>query len=132
MNNARALGKSKFRSRFKLRAEGLTYLKGKGLEEVMQHARNFLTTRLFSAHPKNDGKQTPMRGHPVFIAQHATAAYCRKCVAKWYGIPMGCPLVKAEQNQLLSNIRIWLEKQDEEAGTFCSRQPEPQQQELLL
>lgn len=34
----------------------------------------------------NDGKQTPMRGHPVFIAQHATATCCRECLKKWHNI----------------------------------------------
>ncbi len=30
-----------------------------------------------AAEPRNDGKQTPFRGHPVFTAQHATATCCR-------------------------------------------------------
>jgi hypothetical protein len=30
-----------------------------------------------------------MRGHPVFIAQHATATCCRGCLAKWHDIPAG-------------------------------------------
>jgi hypothetical protein len=30
-----------------------------------------------------------MRGHPVFIAQHATATCCRKCIQKWHGIEKG-------------------------------------------
>ncbi len=32
-------------------------------------------------------RQTPFRGHPVFIAQHATATCCRECLAKWHRIP---------------------------------------------
>ena len=34
-----------------------------------------------------DGKQTPMKNHPVFIAQHATATCCRGCLEKWHHIP---------------------------------------------
>ena len=126
------LAQSKFRSRFKLRGKDLSYLEEKGMEEVMYHARRFLATRLFPTHPENDGKQTPMRGHPVFIAQHATATCCRKCVAKWYGIPLGRPMSEMEQEQLLGVIRIWLEKQAEGSGTPHSRQAKAEQQELNL
>ena len=33
--------------------------------------------------------QTPMRGHPVFIAQHATATCCRECIRKWHKMQPG-------------------------------------------
>ncbi|HFE7615161.1 TPA: DUF4186 family protein [Salmonella enterica subsp. enterica serovar Newport] len=64
--------------------------------------------RLAPAHPANDGKQTPMRGHPVFIAQHATATCCRGCLAKWHQIPQGEPLSKAQQQYIVSVIHYWL------------------------
>ena len=67
------LAKSKFRSRFKLRAKDLVYLKEKGLDKIKSHACDFIRDRIAPSEPLNDGKQTPMRGHPVFIAQHATA-----------------------------------------------------------
>ncbi len=25
-----------------------------------------------------------MKGHPVFVAQHATATCCRECIRKWH------------------------------------------------
>ena len=111
-----ALARSKFRSRFKLRGKLLEYLAGKGMDEVMRHAKKFLEARLFPAQPANDGKQTPMRGHPVFIAQHATATCCRQCLAKWHGIPPGHSLSPAERDRVLLVIRTWLEKQVGEAG----------------
>ena len=37
----------------------------------------------------NDGKQTPTKGHPVFVAQHATATCCRECIRKWHKIQPG-------------------------------------------
>ncbi|SUH15716.1 putative cytoplasmic protein [Salmonella enterica subsp. enterica] len=57
---------------------------------------------------RNDGKQTPMRGHPVFIAQHATATCCRGCLAKWHQIPQGEPLSEAQQQYIVSVIHYWL------------------------
>ena len=40
---------------------------------IRQHAQDFIAKREAPAFIPNDGKQTPMKGHPVFIAQHATA-----------------------------------------------------------
>ena len=76
------LAKSKFRSKFKLRAKELEYMKDKGLDKIHSCARNFIRDRVAPAGPINDGKQTPMQGHPVFIAQHTTAACCCGCVEK--------------------------------------------------
>ncbi len=84
-----ALARSKFRSRFSLGAKERAYLAEKTLPVVLEHGRQFLVERLAPAQPRNDGRQTPMRGHPVFVAQHATATCCRGCLAKWHFIPQG-------------------------------------------
>ena len=62
------------------------YIQDKGIDTIRQHAVDFIKTRIEPQNPKNDGKQTPMRGHPVFVAQHATATCCRGCIQKWHGI----------------------------------------------
>ena len=67
------LSRSKFRSRFRLGGSERVYAMEKGRETIAVHARDFIATRIARAEPKNDGRQTPMRGHPVFVAQHATA-----------------------------------------------------------
>ena len=87
MNILDKLAKSKFRSKFKLRSKELEYIKDKGLEKIRSHAYDFIRDRVALAEPINDGKQTPMRGHPVFIAQHATATCCRGCIEKWHKFP---------------------------------------------
>ena len=87
MNILDKLAKSKFRSRFKLRAKELEYIKEKGLDTIYSHACDFIRDRVAPAEPVNDGKQTPMRGHLVFIAQHATATCCRGCIEKWHKFP---------------------------------------------
>ena len=81
------LAKSKFRSRFKLRAKELEYIKDKGLDKIHSHACDFIRDRVAPSEPVNDGKQTLMRGHPVFVAQHATATCCRSCKCKMAQIP---------------------------------------------
>jgi hypothetical protein len=105
------LCRSDFRSRFRLRGKELDYLRAKGLPIILEHAGDFIYTRLAPAEPPNDGRQTPMRNHPVFIAQHATATCCRGCLSKWHAIPKGHVLDAAEKRYLLSVIEHWLSKQ---------------------
>lgn len=104
------LGKSDFRSSFRLRRRELAYFQEKGIETIMQHAADLLAVRLFPADIPNDGKQTPMKNHPVFIAQHATGCCCRGCLEKWHRIPKGRTLTEEEQKYVLSVIRAWLER----------------------
>ena len=106
-----ALQKSSFRRRFVLGTKERAYLSAKGLPTVLEHASDFVARRLAPALPVHDGKQTPMRGHPVFIAQHATATCCRGCLAKWHGIAAGRPLSAEEQARAVSAIAHWLETQ---------------------
>jgi hypothetical protein len=90
------LKNSKFRSRFKLTDKDGQYIHDKGLRTIRSHAIDFITTRLAPAFPKNNGKQTPMRGHPVFIAQHATTTCYRGCLEKWHQIEKGRTLTDDE------------------------------------
>jgi hypothetical protein len=84
-----SLNQSKFRSKFKLTQKERDYIASKGLETIKEHAFQFVGSRIAPDFPRNDGKQTPMRNHPVFIAQHATATCCRGCIQKWHGIEKG-------------------------------------------
>ena len=76
---------------------------------VLDHARDFVRRRLAPALPHNDGRQTPLRGHPVFVAQHATATCCRSCLAKWHGIQAGSALSDKEVEHAVAAIARWLE-----------------------
>ena len=104
------LAASSFRARFRLGPKERAYLEDRGLGVVVEHAGDFVAKRLAPAYHVNDGKQTPMRGHPVFIAQHATATCCRDCLAKWHGIPKGHALNAAEQRHVVAAIERWLDK----------------------
>jgi hypothetical protein len=107
-----ALEKSSFRRGFGLRGKELEYYRDKGLPVVLEHAAAFIEKRLAAASPANDGKQTPMRHHPVFIAQHATATCCRGCLQKWHRIPKGRPLEDAEKKYIVEVIGAWLVRQE--------------------
>jgi hypothetical protein len=108
-----ALGKSKFRSGFRLRGKDALYLSERGMDVVCEHARKIITERLAPAQPRNDGKQTPMRGHPVFVAQHATGTCCRSCLLKWHGLPKSRELSGQEREYVVRIIRRSLETQQQ-------------------
>ena len=105
------LQKSKFRSSFHLNMKDINYLKEKGYEQIKEHAKDFIRKRLKDKEPFNDGKQTPFKGHPVFISQHATATCCRSCLEKWHHIPKGRELTIKEQDYIVKLIMSWLTKE---------------------
>jgi exodeoxyribonuclease V alpha subunit len=141
MENAfRRLAKSKFRSRFHLSADDRQYIAEKGMETIRRHCEDFVRTRLAQypplagaathreaatpsgqseakrlresrATPPNDGRQTPMRGHPVFLAQHACACCCRGCMEKWWKVPKGTPIPPARQSRIVDFLMAWIEKE---------------------
>lgn len=90
------LARSAFRSRFRLGEKDRFYLAEHGWSVIYAQAERIVTERLAEANPRNDGSQTPMRGHVVFIAQHATGCCCRGCLAKWHDIPAGRALTQEE------------------------------------
>lgn len=103
------LSYSKFRKSFHLTKKDYEYVKKKGLAKIEEHAYDFIKKRLAPAIIPNDGKQTPMRGHPVFIAQHATATCCRGCLSKWYHIPSDRELTTYEIDYIVSLIIKWIQ-----------------------
>ena len=78
------------------------------MDVIRQHAQDFIAKREASAFIPNDGKQTPMKGHPVFIAQHATATCCHECIRKWHKMQPGRELSKVQQDYLVDVIMTWM------------------------
>jgi hypothetical protein len=121
-----ALRRSRFRSRFHLGDQETRYLQRKGPVAVLREARQFIHSRLSPAHPANDGKQTPVRNHPAFIAQHATATCCRGCLERWHGIPRGRELREEEEDYIIDIIARWL------TSSLSRREPPPRQDASLF
>ena len=107
------LSKSKFRSSFKLNNKLKEYVKEKGYNKIEEHAYDFINKRLKPEIIENDGKQTPMKGHPVFIAQHACACCCRNCLYKWHHIEKGRELTDKEVDYIVSLLMKWIKSQVE-------------------
>ena len=105
-----SLSKSKFRCSFKLRKRELFCLNEKGFEVIEDHVNYFIRERLAKKDLLNDGKQTPMKGHPVFIAQHATATCCRGCLYKWHHIEKDRELTEKEIRFIVALIMEWIKK----------------------
>lgn len=105
------LSKSDFCKKFKLSQKDRLYLEQKGFDTIRSHAVDFIEKRIAPANIPNDGKQTPMRGHPVFTAQHATATCCRGCINKWHKFPKEVQLTKEQQKYLVDLIMEWIKRQ---------------------
>ena len=105
------LSRSDFRRKFHLTKKDREYIEAKGLDTIKRHAEDIIRERLAPAEPKNDGKQTPMRGHPVFVAQHACACCCRGCLYKWYKVQKGVPLTEDKQERIVKLLMAWIERE---------------------
>lgn len=106
------LDHSKFRSSFHLTKKEKEYLEEKGKQVIESHVRDFVKLKLSAADPINDGKQTPMKGHPVFKAMHATACCCRGCLNKWYKVPLHQELNEVQQEKIVKLLMAWIDKED--------------------
>lgn len=105
------LNRSKFRSGFHLNEKDKEYVRNKGMETIRSHAEDFIRKRLASAYIPNDGKQTQMKGHPVFKAQHACACCCRGCLNKWYKVPKNKELTEIQQKKIVNLLMDWIENE---------------------
>ena len=105
------LAGSPFRSRFHLSPEERAQAEKLGESRLRAHAADLISARLAPAAPLNDGRQTPMRGHPVFVAQHACACCCRGCLFKWYHVPKGVPLTREQQEKIVNLLMAWIENE---------------------
>ena len=105
------LKKSSFRAKFHLGEKEKLYFKVNGRETIRRHAEDFVKERLAPAEISNDGRQTPMRGHPVFVAQHACACCCRGCLEKWYNVKRGRTLTDSQQGRIVNLLMAWIEKE---------------------
>ena len=105
------LSKSKFRSIFHLKDKDILYIEDKGIDKIRNHAYDFVTKRLADTSNVTDGKQTPMKGHPVFIAQHATGTCCRSCLEKWHHIRKNKNMTEDDIKYVVDIIMSWIEKE---------------------
>ncbi len=110
------LNHSKFRSSFHLNEKDKAYVKEKGRDLIESHARDFVRNKLADREPVNDGKQTPMKGHPVFKAMHATACCCRGCLKKWYKVPEHVELNDVQQEKIVRLLMAWIDEQMKEGN----------------
>jgi Domain of unknown function (DUF4186) len=115
------LARQPFRARFRLRGREAATVELRGLEAIRRHAAEILAARVAPAEPRNDGRQTPYRGHPVFVAQHATATCCRSCLDRWHGIAKGAPLTAEEQAYAVAVITRWIERERSRASRGGAR-----------
>ncbi|HEV2775471.1 MAG TPA: DUF4186 domain-containing protein [Solirubrobacteraceae bacterium] len=105
------IGRHPFRARFRLRGRERAIVQLHGMAAVRGHAEDLFAKRVAPAQPRKDGQQTPYRGHPVFVAQHATATCCRTCLERWHDIPTGEALDADQQAYAVDVICRWIERE---------------------
>src|SRR6202034_3123334 len=106
-----AIARHPFRAKFHLRGRERATAQLRGPSTMRLHARDLIARRLAPAEPRNDGKQTPYRGHPVFVAQHATATCCRSCLLRWHQIPKGRELTPGARAYVVAVLFRWIERE---------------------
>lgn len=106
-----ALASSRFRAKFRVEGRDANYLAERDDDIIRKHATRIVQERLAHSHPLNDGRQTPLRGHPVFVAQHATATCCRICLRKWHGIEAGADLTKEQVDHVVEILLAWIARE---------------------
>jgi hypothetical protein len=112
-----AIGRHPFRARFRLRGRERAHVQLRGMSAVRRQAEELFGARVAPAQPRNDGRQTPYRGHPVFVAQHATATCCRTCLERWHAIPKGDELDDDQRAYAVEVICRWIERELALPGT---------------
>jgi hypothetical protein len=105
------IGRHRFRQKFHLYARDRATVELRGIDVIREHAHELIAKRLAPAQPHKDGKQTPYRGHPVFVAQHATATCCRSCLERNHGIEKGRELTSEERDYVVDVISRWIERE---------------------
>ena len=105
------IGRQRFRQKFHLYARDRATVELRGMETIRKHAHDLIAKKLAPAEPYKDGKQTPYRGHPVFVAQHATATCCRTCLERNHGIAKGAALSADERDYVVDVICRWIERE---------------------
>ncbi|WP_406285767.1 DUF4186 family protein [Embleya sp. NBC_00896] len=106
-----AIAKLPSRGKFHLPGRERTVAQTLGESGVRWYAYDLVARRLGPAKPAREGRQTPYRGHPVFVAQHATGTCCRGCLEEVHRISTGHQLTKAELNYVVNVICLWLTRE---------------------
>ncbi len=111
-----AIARHPFRAKFHLRGRERVIAELSDPATMRLHAHDLIAKRLAPAEPVKDGRQTPYRGHPVFVAQHATATCCRICLERSRLLPKGRPLSRAEHAYVVDVICRWTERKASKPG----------------
>ena len=106
-----AIAEQQFRARFHLRGRERALVQLRGLQAIRRHAADLIARRVAPAMPHKDGRQTPYRGHPVFVAQHATGTCCRSCLERNHEIARGHELTEPERRYVVDVIMRWVERE---------------------
>ena len=98
-------------AKFTLGDAEVEYIQSRGIDILRLHATDFIQKRIAPAEPKNDGHQTPTKGHPVFIAQHACGCNDRNAVETFFSLKKGKQLSGKEVTLIVDVLISWMNDQ---------------------
>ena len=98
-------------NKFTLGEAEVEYIQSRGIDILRLHATDFIQKRIAPAEPKNDGHQTPTKGHPVFIAQHACGCNDRDAVETFFSLKKGKQLSEKEVTLIVDVLISWMHDQ---------------------
>ena len=98
-------------AKFTLGEAEVEYIQSRGIDILRLHATDFIQKRIAPAEPKNDGHQTPTKGHPVFIAQHACGCNDRDTVETFFSLKKGKQLSEKEVTLIVDVLISWMHDQ---------------------
>jgi hypothetical protein len=91
---------------------GQRQIRRDGVDGVRSKVHSHMVSRIGGEPNAWDGRQTPLEGSVLNLAQHATATCCRKCAYYWYAIPQDGPLT-ADELQFCEDIMLaYLDRRD--------------------
>lgn len=92
-----------------IEVDAINKAKKRGLDNLKEHAKVVLTSKIGKARNYREGYQTPKKGKEiVHYAQHATATCCRPCLSYWHGIPEGRALRPKEIDYCSNLIMLFI------------------------
>lgn len=105
------LAKTKYRRQYVLSPKLKEYCRQTGMEKLRRKAFEIVREKVSSPYYKGEGRQTPLDGHPIYIAMHATGTCCRTCLEVWHSIVSGRRLTEKDIIYIVDTIMEWIKRQ---------------------
>lgn len=95
------------KSKPRLQEHDVALIRELGIKELKDQAREVVKNKL-EEQPKNDGRQTPTAGNPIYKAMHACKASSRKELSKAHRMAAGRDLTERQIDSIVNLLVRWM------------------------